>query len=184
MMNIQQGISNIGICGRDNLISGPLIDFFSKQSNFILFYNIIEKNHEPSLRIIDWFVSNYCKRKRIVLYNLDIFSEYKSMLKSFSKKYFDPFRRGKRVFIYLFNTEIETTMAQLNFFRWIIEKNIFSYIEQNIQIINIDIKKNNKRSKININEEQDKQDKQDKQDEKEIKMQPIECKMSTKISFG
>jgi hypothetical protein len=53
-------------------------------------------------------------------------------LKSFSKKQFDPFRRNVRIdFEYEPGKTIETTVAQLNFFRWAISNKVIDYINTN-----------------------------------------------------
>ena len=44
---------------------------------------------------------------------------------------------------------METTIGQLNFFRWIIENNILNYIEKNIEDINKDMNNRNSTSKNN-----------------------------------
>ena len=55
---------------------------------------------------------------------------YKSQLKAFSKKQFDPFCRRKRIkFDYEKSKNIITTIGQLNFFKWIIENKILDYIK-------------------------------------------------------
>ena len=62
---------------------------------------------------------------------------------AYSKKRFDPFRRrcqkedGEQVdvgikFWYAQDKFIETTVGQLNFFKWAIEKNVLSYIVENL----------------------------------------------------
>lgn len=94
-----------------------------------------------------------------------IHDNYKCKLKEYNKKNFDPFCRWQRiVMIYekenqLVNGEMitlseksfETTVAQLNFFKWIIENHILDYIIENFEKINLamnefekDIKRNKK----------------------------------------
>ena len=86
-----------------------------------------------SLRVLDWFVTNYCKTHNIILQNknkpYNIYLDYKSQLKAFSKKQFDPFcRRERIVFYYDKSNYITTTVGQLNFFKWAIENNILEYV--------------------------------------------------------
>ena len=54
-----------------------------------------------SLRIIDWFVTKYC-RKNFTHYTLDgkdfiVYRSYKGQLKAYSKQYFDPNCRRERI---------------------------------------------------------------------------------------
>jgi hypothetical protein len=53
---------------------------------------------------------------------------------------FDPFRRRDRI-IFCFDpaTRIETTIGQLNFFRWLLQNNLLKYIEQNLKEIEGDM---------------------------------------------
>ena len=85
----------------------------------------------PSLRQIDYCVVNYSKHHKIIYYidqePIEIYSDYKTQLKAFSKDFFDPFRRGHKFYI----GDIETTLCQLNFFRWAIPKGILRYTMTN-----------------------------------------------------
>ena len=65
---------------------------------------------------------------------MNIYNSYHIKTKVYEKKYFDLFRRVN-VITYKFknndNMKIETTISQLNFFKWLLENNIFWYIEEN-----------------------------------------------------
>ena len=83
------------------------------------------------------------------------YQSYKSQLKSYSKKKFDPFCRRQRIeFEYDQGKKIETTVGQLNFFKWAIENLIIDYIllhyseiEQDMNQSYNQIKKHKKKSK-------------------------------------
>ena len=127
-----------------------------KKLNEILDHNII------SLRIIDWFVTNYSKKKNIyyLLYKtqngkitfnsegnryykgINVYQSYKSKLKSFSKKKFDPFCRKDRILF----LNYETTIGQLNFFQWAIDNLIIEYIQKNSKEIEYDMFNNSSRN--------------------------------------
>lgn len=89
-----------------------------------------------SLRIIDWFVTKFC-RKNFTHYTLAgkdfiVYRSYKGQLKAYSKQYFDPNCRRERIMFKIQNYEpITTTIGQLNFFRWAMETNVLEYIEAN-----------------------------------------------------
>ena len=111
--------------------------------------NIINGESSISLRIVDWFVTNYAK-KNFTVYNIvknnsnirfKVYFDYKLKLKAYSKKRFDPFCRWERITIpYKDDKVIQTTIGQLNFFKWALKNKIINYIEQNlIQINNYDI---------------------------------------------
>lgn len=89
-----------------------------------------------SLRLIDWFVTNYAKQYNTsyIINNQEflVYTNYKSQLKAYSKKLFDPFCRRERIMFQLTGFEpFLTTVGKLNFFRWAIEKGILDYIKAN-----------------------------------------------------
>ena len=69
-----------------------------------------------------------------------MYSIIKSQLKSYSKKRFDPFCRRERInFNYQGGKNIETTIGQLNFFKWAIDNLIIEYIKNNYKEIEEDM---------------------------------------------
>lgn len=115
--------------------------------------DIIEGKSKISLRILDWFISRFSKT--VILFNssnennCDIHISYKAQLKTYKKKYFDPFRRHNKFFyFYDKNKYVLTTLGQLNFFKWMICKNILSYVIDNINNIINNMTLSNKKYKI------------------------------------
>lgn len=108
--------------------------------------DIINGSHLVSLRFMDWFVTRYCYLYKTTINVANIFCtqnnfniniSYKAQLKSFTKNYFDPFKRKKK-FIYSldkYNISFLTTLGQLNFFRWAITNDIINYTETNYKTI-------------------------------------------------
>lgn len=105
--------------------------------------NIIERKSQISLRIFDWLVTQYSKKHVTITvtkndhpieFNLKI--DYKAQLKSYRKKYFDPFRRNeKERFVFNYSEHdnkisVVTTLGQLNFFKWLIENNIIDFVDE------------------------------------------------------
>jgi hypothetical protein len=77
-----------------------------------------------------------------------VYVDYKLKLKAYSKKRFDPFCRWDRITIpYKNGTYIQTTIGQLNFFKWAIENDIVQYIEQHYGTIEDDMNARNSTSK-------------------------------------
>ena len=164
-------LTAIPICSKEELLLSSLLKWFSNISRFSIFIPIVTGKTTISLRILDWFATNYSK-KHSTFINKDIFLDYKNQLKGFSKKQFDPFCRRKRIFliyeqkdgVYEFKIEhvekiedyeeredgILTTVGQLNFFRWCIRENIIDYVFNNIKDIEKDMLDSvNKRNKNN-----------------------------------
>lgn len=95
-----------------------------------------------SLRVIDWFITNYAKQKRTI-YILptgqcfSVFVGYKNTLKSYGKKLFDIFRRQQHILfrVKACGVTLDTTIAQLNFFRWMIKYDVINYCEKHVHEI-------------------------------------------------
>ena len=136
------------ISSKKDLLMQSLINFFTNRKNLDQVIPIITSKSEISLRILDWFVTNYSKKNNISyqvqmdnkVKNFIVYLDYKSQLKAYSKRQFDPFCRRERIsFIDHDNNELITTVGQLNFFRWGIENNILEYIRENYDIIENDM---------------------------------------------
>lgn len=173
----------------NNILLEPLQSFYSNKKNLetlIIILNnknstIITHNEnikKISLRLIDWFVTNYCKKYKISIqikrnkktHFISIYDSYKSNLKAFSKKAFDPFRRKQKLYLnydykdkkntskgykIVFTPKqvkktnyIDTTIGQLNFFKWIIDNDIYTYIKDNKKTIENDMVNSQKENNI------------------------------------
>jgi glutamate synthase domain-containing protein 2 len=77
-----------------------------------------------------------------------VYVDYKLKLKAYGKKNFDPFCRWERISIpYKDGKYIETTIGQLNFFKWAIENKVIKYIETNYDAIESDMNSRNSTSR-------------------------------------
>jgi hypothetical protein len=152
--------SNPKTLTQNDLITAKLLTFF-KRNDFEplkIMLDVINGESSISLRIIDWFSTNYAK-KNYTVYTIPengskperrfkVYLDYKLNLKAYSKKRFDPFCRWDRIaFPYLNNSYIQTTVGQLNFFRWAIENHVIHYIEANYRDIEHDMNSRNSISK-------------------------------------
>jgi hypothetical protein len=141
---------------QNDILLNKLMEYYNLNKNLNKMLNIINGESNISLRIIDWFATNYSKENYVV-YNIintnskeerfKVYNDYKLQLKAYSKKRFDPFCRWDRITIPIENNiHIQTTLGQLNFFKWALENKIIDYIEQNYQVIENDM---NLRNNIN-----------------------------------
>ena len=150
------------ITSKQALLIIPITKYFSNRTTFNKLITIL-KGESISLRLIDWFVTNFCKKNNI-LYNVNDFKEdhekadktteqlqsfdnfiivhnnYKGQLKAYSKRNFDPFCRRNRIrFYYEDNKYFITTVGQLNFFKWALENYIINYINDHLKEIDTDM---------------------------------------------
>ena len=156
---------------KQDLLMSSLQEFYKESDNIKIILDILNGKSKISLRIIDWYVTNFSKKKNtnyeifITKNNLktkkqfNVYIDYKLQLKGYSKKQFDPFCRRERINFYYDNENfIVTTVGQLNFFRWAISNDIIKNIEKNLNLIELDMnnsyraiyKLSNKQSPITI----------------------------------
>jgi hypothetical protein len=129
---------------KQELIVSSLQRFYNERQDLEEILKILQGTSEISLRLIDWFVTNYSK-DHTTSYTLNnqeflVYMNYKSQLKAYSKKLFDPFCRRERI---LFQVgpypSFLTTVGKLNFFRWAIEKGVIKYILDHVADIERDM---------------------------------------------
>ena len=156
-----------GYTTQNDLLLNNLIEFYKQDNNLDDMLKIITGESKISLRIVDWFATNYAK-KYYTLYMIEpdseggggldesqstakrfkVYIDYKLKLKAYSKRRFDPFCRWERISIpYKNGTSIETTIGQLNFFKWTLENKVIKYIEDNYNEIEQDMNSRNSTSK-------------------------------------
>lgn len=172
------------IQGKQELLLVSLNKFYQEKNNKKNLIKILNGETKISLRIIDWFVTNYSK-KNLIEYTVsnkikspkrttlkkttlskmskkdrskytsankqfNVFLSYRSQLRAYSKKQFDPFCRRNRIDFYFNDNEfITTTVGQLNFFRWALDNNVIDYILKNYDEIEKDMNFNTKKNKLN-----------------------------------
>ena len=146
---------------QNTILLENLMKFYNKNNNIDNILPIINGESKIQLRLIDWFVTNYSKKHFTIIKSekvrFKVYLDYKLKLKAYSKKRFDPFCRWDRITIpYKNDSLMETTIGQLNFFRWIIENNIIDYIVKNLDDINKDMTNRNSTSKNKTKKQQNK----------------------------
>lgn len=111
---------------------------------------IVQTKTPFSLRLLDWFVTNYAKAHRtnyaVSLGNgsptqFFVFTNYRNQLAGFSKAMFDPFCRRERLLFRYDNEQdgLKTTIGQLNFFKWAFENNVIDYLEMHKEEVERDM---------------------------------------------
>lgn len=140
---------------QNDLLMTNLMKFYDETKTLENMLKIINGESSISLRIIDWFATNYAK-KFFTVYEISenkrfkVYVDYKLKLKAYSKRRFDPFCRWDRITIpYSNGTFIQTTIGQLNFFKWALENGVIAYIENNYSTIEDDMNARNSTSRRN-----------------------------------
>lgn len=112
---------------RSDLLLKSITEFYEEPENFELLKGILEKTSGVSLRNLEWFITDYSKKKNFSYTTktgklFSVHMSYKSSLDGYSKKLFDPFCRTQKIEF----QGIQTTVAQLNFIRWCIKNDIIT----------------------------------------------------------
>ena len=172
---------------QNDLLLENLLKYYRSDGRMERVLPIINGESSMSIRIIDWFVTNYAKKYYTVytIYGNDVkcdddmemamagvasasastasvisteaattesvptrrfkvYVDYKLKLKAYSKRRFDPFCRWQRISIpYKGGTYVQTTLGQLNFFRWALDNKILEYIAKKYSEIEHDMNTRN-----------------------------------------
>lgn len=169
-------------CGTQNeLLLESLNKFYENKMYLNKMISIINGESTISLRIVDWFVTNYSK-KYFVVYDImenderrrfKVYNDYKLKLKAYSKRRFDPFCRWERIsFPYDETKYVETTIGQLNFFKWCIENDILNCIEKNYESIEHDM---NARNTCSKNKDRTEQEGKTRKKREELSISATKC---------
>jgi hypothetical protein len=137
---------------QNTLLLENLMRFYNENNNLDNMLSIINGDSKVSLRIVDWFATNYSKQNYTIYKLTDgnrfkVYIDYKLKLRAYSKKRFDPFCRWERITIPYNDQYIQTTIGQLNFFKWAIENEVINYIENNYIDIEKDMNSRNSTTK-------------------------------------
>lgn len=150
---------------QNELILTKLLKFYAESDNLDQMTNIVNGESRISLRLIDWFVTNYAKKNFTVymipaqnkcstiingqegVERFKVHDRYKQELIAYSKERFDPFSRRERIEIPCTDGSVlKTTIGQLNFFKWAIENQVIKYIDNNFADIEADMNAHKKNS--------------------------------------
>jgi hypothetical protein len=134
-----------------------LMDFYKDPANLEVLKQMVNReyivcdNKKLSIRMVNWFVTNYAKQ-HFTVYDVPsskqgnsarrffVWTNYKSTEDSYSKQMFDPYCRKERILIpYKQEQSIETTVGQLNFFKWAIMNKVLDYIVSHFDAIENDM---------------------------------------------
>jgi hypothetical protein len=130
------------IRSKDHWVLVHLNTFYNETAHMDRVRDILQSKSKISLRLMDWFVTNYSKKHNVSYLTKDgrhviVYLVYKARLRGYSKKIFDPFGRGRKFQYGVHN--LTTTIAQLQFFKWAIEDEVLEYLQQNVDAVQADM---------------------------------------------
>jgi hypothetical protein len=122
---------------RAEVLLNSINNFYTSASNADTLKSLVHsKDGGISLRSLEYFITNYAKKTNVSYTTPDgriftVHCSYKSSLDGYSKKLFDPFARAHKFEYTLPATgeTIVTTVAQLNFIKWVIQNDIIRHVK-------------------------------------------------------
>ena len=125
---------------KQELIVKSLQRFYGEHKDIDMILGLLQGTSDISLRVIDWFVTNYAKAHNTAYIfegqEFLVYTNYKSQLKAYSKKLFDPFCRRERIMFQVpGQPSFLTTVGKLNFFRWALEKGVLDHLRLNMTAV-------------------------------------------------
>jgi len=149
------------LSGADKVLLESILEYYNDNTeNIKKLISIVKRKNGMSLRVIDYLCTNYSKEHSIVIETKDghiprdLNSDYQKNLNAYNKKYLDPFsRRNKIVINVSYDNETHekrnTSIGQLNFFRWFFKNNIDQYLSKEKKTIEAHMKKTENESRKN-----------------------------------
>ena len=128
------------------LLLSALKEWYDQGERMRMLMSVLGRESTISLRMLDWLVTNYSRkvnvhyeRDRDGTQNFNVFMSYKTQLRAYSKRRFDPFKRRDRILFEVQGQRLVTTVAQLNFFKWAIENGVVRYAADHAKEIEADM---------------------------------------------
>jgi hypothetical protein len=136
-----------------------LLKFFSDKAHFDVLKEFKRsKQSKFSVGLLNWFNVNYSKEYGVE-YTIEhlgrqrsvyVWQSYNAALSGYKKEYFDPFARGKNcgkeIAIEFEGEVIQTTIRQLNYFRWAINNGVIDYVRAHVDEIYEDMNQRGRNS--------------------------------------
>ena len=126
-----------GLSRSDEVLLDSVLEWYNEDPRRVeSFIAIVKRKNGMSLRVIDWLVTNYSKTNCVVLETdgvpRDLNRDYQKNLSAYNKRNMDPFARKNKISIVVNGKESRnSTVGQLNFFRWFIKNGINTFLQKN-----------------------------------------------------
>lgn len=137
----------------DEVLLASVLEWYNQDPERVeSFLAIVKRKNGMSLRVIDWLVTNYSKTMCVTLETdgvpRDLNRDYQKNLSAYNKRNLDPFARKNKISITILGKETRnSTVGQLNFFRWFLKNGINVFLQQNKVLVEDHMKAAETRSK-------------------------------------
>jgi hypothetical protein len=139
---------------KQNIHYSSLSRFFDKETHYNYLYNIVQQKSLLSLRLLE-FICTTLSREGIIVTRLSsgekvyLDAIYQDKMDSHGKQLFDPFRRNpnSKFTFCKFKKVVDTNIAQLRFFQFVIEYGVIAYAENNFRSIELKMSRDTAKKK-------------------------------------
>ena len=106
-----------------------LMDFYTEDTIGTVLVPVTTGEVDASLRLLDWFVINYSRRRKLHIDQTNIYQSYRNWRRFWRQDLFDICRRGTRIH-FMHSGEVHTTtIAQLNYMYWAHQHGVRAYVD-------------------------------------------------------
>ena len=129
-----------------------LVSYFTDERVETVLMPILTMQSAVSLRALDWLVTNYAKKHALAWplavgkgdalttqRMFSVFNEYRTWLRTWRRRLFDPFQRRVRVYFLHEKSWYSTTVGQLNFLYFAQMTQIIEYAHKHVDAIDKDM---------------------------------------------
>jgi hypothetical protein len=106
-----------------------LMDFYTEDKIGTVLVPVTTGEVDASLRLLDWFVINYSRRRKLHIDQTNIYQSYRNWRRFWRQDLFDICRRGTRIY-FMHGGEVHTTtIAQMNYMYWAHQHGVRAYVD-------------------------------------------------------
>ena len=153
MSGVEFHVDERTLVGRESTLLKRLQREYTADIAKTVLMPLMTQTSPVSLRALDWAVVNWSKQHNIVCASIvpgqmtNIHNSYRTALKYWKRRLFDPFRRRDRVTVRIDGEDHDTTLGQANFALWTYKTGVLNYVITNIDLIETDMNRISQRQK-------------------------------------
>ena len=106
-----------------------LMSFYTPEHISSVLVPITTGEVDASLRLLDWFVINYSRRRKLHIDQTNIYQSYRNWRRFWRQDLFDVCRRGPRIHFEHEGETHTTTIAQMNYMYWAHQHGVRAYVD-------------------------------------------------------
>jgi len=121
-----------------DVFQASVIKYFSDEANFMALKALLANKHTQP-RLIDYYVTQYCKNNPEFFVNTesvsDVYNSYKLQLKGYHKKHFNLFCKKNIVSLKCESSTLLLPLAKVNVYKWLISNKITNLLDEKHHLV-------------------------------------------------